>query len=62
MNRMMREPSAVARLQDRQEWKFFGALRSAAPGLAVGWWVLLVLRGLAPVVLAIRLTRRPTPR
>jgi ABC-type multidrug transport system fused ATPase/permease subunit len=53
MERVMRESSIVTRLRERQEWKFFASLARAAPWLAVLWWVLLVLRGVAPVVLAI---------
>src|SRR4051812_12047577 len=43
----------MSRLRARQEWAFFGALHRAAPSLAVGWWVLLVLRGVLPALLAI---------
>jgi ABC-type multidrug transport system fused ATPase/permease subunit len=49
----MREPPTVHRLRARQEWQFFASLRPAAPGLATLWWVLLVLRGVVPVVLAV---------
>ncbi len=45
--------SAVARLRDRQEWRFFGALFKADPGLAVAWWVVLVCRGVLPAVFAV---------
>src|SRR3954447_1621913 len=41
----------LRRVSDRQEIKFFGALRHAAPGLSASWWGLLLLRGLlAPAV------------
>jgi ABC-type multidrug transport system fused ATPase/permease subunit len=53
MDAPMRESSIVAALRERQEWKFFATLRRAAPGLAWLWWVLLVLRGVAPVILAV---------
>jgi ATP-binding cassette subfamily B protein len=43
----------IHRLRGRQEWAFFGALQRAAPGLALLWWLLLVLRGLLPPALAI---------
>ncbi|MGD9705252.1 MAG: ABC transporter ATP-binding protein [Acidimicrobiia bacterium] len=43
----------ITRLRQRQEWKFFGALRAAAPGLAIAWWAILVLRGLLPPLLAV---------
>ena len=45
--------SAVARLRERQELRFFGALFKADPGLAVAWWVVLVCRGVLPVVFAV---------
>jgi ABC-type multidrug transport system fused ATPase/permease subunit len=41
------------RLAERSEWKFFGALPKAAPGLAAAWWVVLVLRGVLPAAFAI---------
>ena len=40
-------------LTKRKEWKFFGALPKADPGLAVAWWVLLLLRGILPPAFAI---------
>src|SRR5262245_48947308 len=40
-------------LRQRNEWKFFGVLPEADPGLAVGWWTGLVLRGVLPAVFAI---------
>ena len=43
----------MARLRQRQEWQFFGVLPKAARGLAIGWWVVLLLRGLLPAVFAI---------
>ncbi len=43
----------LAGLRKRNEWKFFGVLPEADPALAVGWWVILILRGLLPAVLAI---------
>jgi ABC-type multidrug transport system fused ATPase/permease subunit len=42
-----------SRVRERQEWQFFGALHDAAPGLAGSWWLLLLLRGLLPALLAI---------
>jgi ABC-type multidrug transport system fused ATPase/permease subunit len=50
MGTMPKQPS---RLRSRQELQFFGALDRAAPGLARGWWTLLVLRGLLPALLAV---------
>ena len=35
-------------LRARQEWRFFRALRRAAPAWAVAWWALVVLRGVVP--------------
>ena len=42
-----------SRLKQRNEWKFFAVLPRAAPGLAVLWWVGLVLRGVLPALFAI---------
>jgi ABC-type multidrug transport system fused ATPase/permease subunit len=41
------------RLRQRNEWKFFGVLLKADSGLAVGWWIGLVLRAVLPAVFAI---------
>jgi len=41
------------RLRERPEWKFFAVLPRAGRGLAVGWWVVLFLRGVLPVVFAV---------
>jgi ABC-type multidrug transport system fused ATPase/permease subunit len=47
-------PAAVlSRLRERQEVRFFGVLFRASPGLTVLWWVLLVLRGAMPALLAV---------
>ena len=43
----------IARLKARQEWVFFASLTRAAPPLATAWWILLVLRGLLPALLAV---------
>jgi ABC-type multidrug transport system fused ATPase/permease subunit len=43
----------MSRLRERQEWKFFGVLPKADRGLAIGWWVVLVLRGALPGAFAI---------
>jgi len=43
----------MSRLRGRQEWTFFGVLPKAARGLAIGWWVVLGLRGLLPAAFAI---------
>ena len=43
----------IDRLRGRQEWQFFHALRRASPGYAVGWWVLIVLRGTLPAVTSV---------
>jgi ATP-binding cassette, subfamily B, bacterial len=40
-------------LTARKEWKFFAVLPKAAPGLAVGWWTVLLLRGILPAAFAI---------
>jgi ABC-type multidrug transport system fused ATPase/permease subunit len=41
------------RLRDRNEWKFFAVLPEASSPLAAAWWLVLVLRGVLPVVFAI---------
>ncbi len=43
----------MKRLRARQEWGFFAALFKASPGLTTAWWVVLLLRGALPAVLAI---------
>jgi ABC-type multidrug transport system fused ATPase/permease subunit len=43
----------VKRFRARQEVQLFRALYRAAPPLAIVWWVLLVLRGALPALLAI---------
>lgn len=40
-------------LTERKEWKFFAALPKAAPGLALAWWLALLLRGALPAGFAI---------
>ncbi len=41
------------RLRARPEWKFFGVLLRADRSLAILWWGVLILRGLAPALFAI---------
>jgi len=43
----------IDRLRGRQEWQFFRALRRAAPAYAIGWWVLVFMRGALPAVASI---------
>src|SRR5438552_10492104 len=40
-------------LRARDEWKFFSMLRRADRSLALGWWSVLLLRGLLPALFAI---------
>src|SRR5207247_2882625 len=40
-------------LTERKEWKFFGVLPKAAPGLTAAWWTVLALRGILPAAFAI---------
>lgn len=42
-----------ARLRERQEWQFFGALSQADRPLAVAWWALVLLLGLLPAGFAV---------
>jgi ABC-type multidrug transport system fused ATPase/permease subunit len=43
----------MQRLRERNEWKFFAVLPKADRGLALIWWVILILRGVLPAVFAI---------
>ena len=43
----------MERLRNRQEWHLARALHRAAPGLAWCWWLLLVVRGALPALLAV---------
>ena len=45
--------TVLKRLRARQEWIFFAMLPQAAPGLALGWWLVLILRGVLPVLFGI---------
>jgi ABC-type transport system involved in cytochrome bd biosynthesis fused ATPase/permease subunit len=46
-------PRVLARLYQRNEWKFFSVLPKADVGLAAVWWGLLILRGVLPAVFAV---------
>lgn len=41
------------RVTKRKEWQFFSVLPKAAPGLALAWWFVLILRGVLPAAFAI---------
>src|SRR6476646_4885695 len=41
------------RLRQRNEWRFFAVLPQADGPLALSWWVVLILRGIAPAVFAV---------
>jgi ABC-type multidrug transport system fused ATPase/permease subunit len=41
------------RVRDRPEWALFGVLSRADRSLALAWWMVLVLRGLLPVLFAV---------
>ena len=43
----------LARLHERNEWKFFSALPKADATLASLWWIVLVLRGVLPAGFAV---------
>jgi ATP-binding cassette, subfamily B, bacterial len=45
--------TAIARLRQRKEWRFFGQLRRADAPLAAAWWTVVVLHGIVPVLFAI---------
>jgi ATP-binding cassette subfamily B protein len=40
-------------IRNRKEWQFFAALPKADGRLAIVWWAILVLHGLAPALLAV---------
>ena len=43
----------MRRLTARKEWKLFAVLPKADRRLAIGWWIVLLLRGVLPAVFAI---------
>src|SRR3954469_18486468 len=43
----------MRRLTERKEWQFFSVLAKADRRLAISWWIVLLLRGVLPVVFAI---------
>ena len=43
----------MERLTRRQEWKFFRALQRAHSGLAIAWWMVVILRAALPAALAV---------
>jgi len=45
--------TTLERVRARGEWKFFGVLRRADRALSLGWWSVLLLRGLLPALFAI---------
>ncbi len=46
-------PGMIERLRARDEWKFLGILPQADRTLAIGWWTVLIVRGVLPALLAI---------
>ena len=48
-------PPVLARLTQRNEWKFFSVLPKADLWLAAVWWAFLILRGVLPAVFAVSL-------
>ena len=49
----------ITRLRARNEWKFFAVLPRADRGLAIAWWVVLILRGTLPAIFAIAMRDEP---
>ena len=43
----------LVRLSERNEWKFFSVLPKADGPLAAAWWIVLILRGALPALLAL---------
>jgi ATP-binding cassette, subfamily B, bacterial len=40
-------------ITERKEWKFFGVLPKASPGLAAAWWAGLIVLGVLPAAFAV---------
>jgi ABC-type multidrug transport system fused ATPase/permease subunit len=45
--------TALLRLRQRKEWRFFAQLPRADAPLALAWWTVIVLHGIVPVLFAI---------
>jgi ABC-type multidrug transport system fused ATPase/permease subunit len=45
--------SPITKLRNSNTWKFFGVVLRAKRWLALGWWSVLILRGLLPALFAI---------
>src|SRR5262245_38850302 len=45
--------SVWRRVHERPEWMFFAALPKADGQLALGWWTVLLLRGILPPLFAV---------
>src|SRR5579862_1911236 len=45
--------TGIGQVRSSNQWKFFGVLLRADRGLAMAWWVVLILRGLLPALFAI---------
>ena len=43
----------IRTLTGRKEWQFFSVLPKADPLLAIGWWIVLILRGVLPAIFAV---------
>ncbi len=41
------------RFAARQEWQFFRELHAASPAYATAWWLLILLRGVAPAIVSV---------
>jgi ABC-type multidrug transport system fused ATPase/permease subunit len=49
----MRVGVSLGGIRDRQEWKFFGVLPRADRGLAIAWWLVLLMRAVLPAFFAV---------
>ena len=45
--------NAATRLKGRQEFAFFGALWRSSRAHAIGWWALIILRGMTPAIVSV---------
>src|SRR5882724_5015855 len=48
-----RDLTPMQKLTARKEWQFFRVLPKADLPLAIGWWIVLLLRGVLPAIFAV---------
>jgi len=50
---LVKQMTTISRVRSSAQWRLFGVLLRADRGLAVAWWIILILRGLLPALFAI---------